>query len=368
MIPFLDLSAATAELRPELDEAYHRFMDSGWYVLGKEVESFELEYAAYCNARYCVGLSTGLDALVLALRALDIGPGDEVIVPSNTYIATWLAVSQVGATIVAVEPDVRTYNLDPNLVDAAMTSRTRVILGVNLFGQPVDYDALGAIAQNSNCKLIIDNAQAQGALYKDQRVGGLGYIECHSFYPSKNLGAFGEAGAITTNEESIAERIKLLRNYGSKIRYHNEEIGTNSRLDAIQAAFLRVKLRHLDSWNSRRRSIVEVYQKELANIPNVTAPYVPEWADPVWHLYVIRTHCRDQLRDYLEQHGVATQIHYPIPPHLSDAYRNNISLSSRSMPIAEMNSKSILSLPMGPHLTKQQTQEVCVKIATFTAF
>ncbi|WP_417748811.1 DegT/DnrJ/EryC1/StrS family aminotransferase [Rosistilla oblonga] len=356
--PFLDLGAATAEIRDELDEAYHRFMDSGWYVLGKEVDSFEQEYATYCEANHCVGVGTGLDALTLALRSLDIGPGDEVIVPSNTYIATWLAVTEVGATIVPVEPDERTYNLNPKLLQAAITKRTKAIMPVNLYGQPVDYDAIRDCTQDTDIKLVIDNAQAQGAQYKGRTVGGIADIECHSFYPSKNLGAFGEGGAVTTNDETVAKRIRSLRNYGSTVRYHNDECGVNSRLDALQAAFLRVKLRHLDEWNQRRRGIAAIYLEHLAPLttrdPQFILPFVPDWADPVWHLFVIRTPHRDALREHLQQQRIGTQIHYPIPPHASDAYRN-LGFPPDAFPIANQLAGEVLSLPMGPQLSSNQS-------------
>ncbi|WP_417740600.1 DegT/DnrJ/EryC1/StrS family aminotransferase [Rosistilla oblonga] len=357
MIPFLDLSAATAELRTELDEAYHRFMDSGWYVLGAEVDTFEQEYAEYCEADHCVGVGTGLDALTLALRSLDIGPGDEVIVPSNTYIATWLAVTQVSATIVPVEPDEQTYNLDPKLLQAAITKRTKVILPVNLYGQPVDYDAIRSCVDNTDIKIVSDNAQAQGAKYKGRTVGGIADIECHSFYPSKNLGAFGEGGAVTTNDETIAKRIRSLRNYGSAIRYHNDECGTNSRLDALQAAFLRVKLRHLDDWNARRSKIADHYLTDLATTAHLCLPKTPSFASPVWHLFVVRTDERDRLRDDLDLQKIGTQIHYPIPPHLSDAYKH-LGFAGDQFPIAKQLAHEILSLPISPHLSVKEAATV----------
>lgn len=368
MIPFLDLSAATKELRTELDDAYHRFMDSGWYVLGKEVEQFEREYAEFCEAGHCVGVGTGLDALTLALKALDLSPSDEVIVPSNTYIATWLAVTNAGATIVPVEPDNATFNLSPSDTAAAVTNRTKVILPVNLYGQPVDYDAFLSIAGEANASVVIDNAQAQGARYKGRRVGGIANIECHSFYPSKNLGAYGEAGAVTTNDETIAERIRTLRNYGSKIRYHNEECGTNSRLDALQAAFLRVKLRHLDDWNGRRKEIAMHYLQKLdscaGNDQMDFLPSIPEWAESVWHLFVVRHLDRDRLQKHLAQEEIGTLIHYPIPPHLSAAYEF-LKLPAGCLPIAERLSQSLLSLPLNPHLENADVIRVCNAIKNF---
>ena len=373
MTPFLDLKLQTIELREELDEAYRRFMDSGMYVLGQEVDSFEQEYAEYCRAEHCVGVGNGLDALHLALRALDVGPGDEVIVPSNTYIATWLAVTQVGATIVPVEPDELTYNICPKGIAAAVTTRTKVILPVNLYGQPADYDSIIAIATEAGARVVVDNAQAQGALYKGRRVGGLADIECHSFYPSKNLGAYGEAGAITTNDSGIADRVRLLRNYGSKVRYYNEECGYNCRLDALQAAFLRVKLKHLDNWNSRRKQIAKNYLIELAPYASgdspITLPYVPYWADPVWHLFVIRHRDRDALQRDLANCGIQTIIHYPIPPHNSGAYCASMAEEGKTgvpiLPIAELLAKEVLSLPIGPHMSECHAHDVLSALANF---
>jgi dTDP-4-amino-4,6-dideoxygalactose transaminase len=367
-VPFQDFRAAYEELKAELDDAYHRFMESGWYVLGKEVSSFEEEYAAYCEAKHCVGVGNGLEALHLALRAVDCGPGDEVIVASNTYIATWLAVTQVGAKVVPVEPDERTYNLNPDLIEQAVTPRTKVIFATNLYGQPCDYDTIRAVADRHGLLFMVDNAQAQGARYKGRRVGGLADAECHSFYPSKNLGAFGEAGAVSTNDEKIADRIKVLRNYGSRVRYHNEVIGYNSRLDELQAAFLRVKLRHLDAWNGRRKNIAELYLSQLpaavsASLqlsslsPQLVLPFVPDWAEVVWHLFVIRHSERDALQKKLSDEGIQTIIHYPIPPHLSGAY-SDMRFSAGRFPITERMANEVLSLPISPQHTSEQINHV----------
>jgi dTDP-4-amino-4,6-dideoxygalactose transaminase len=363
-VPFQDFRAAYEELKAELDDAYQRFMESGWYVLGKEVSSFEEEYAAYCEAKYCVGVGNGLEALHLALRAVDCGPGDEVIVASNTYIATWLAVTQVGAKVVPVEPDERTYNLNPDLIEQAVTSRTKVILATNLYGQPCDYDAIRAVADRHGVLFMVDNAQAQGARYKGRRVGGLADAECHSFYPSKNLGAFGEAGAVSTNDEKIADRIKVLRNYGSRVRYHNEVIGYNSRLDELQAAFLRVKLRHLDAWNGRRTQLARLYLDRLSGSKCVL-PFVPDWAEVVWHLFVIRHSERDALQKQLSDDGIQTIIHYPIPPHLSGAY-SDIEFKRGDFPIAERMADEVLSLPIGPQLSPSDILAVCSLAASFS--
>lgn len=364
-LPFQDFRAPYHELKEELDAAYHRFMESGWLVLGKETSNFEEEYATYCEATHCVGVSNGLEALHLALRALGVGPGDEVIVPSNTYIATWLAVTQAGATPVPVEPDLATFNLDPSLVEAAITQRTKVILSVNLYGQPCDYDALLALARRHGIKLAIDNAQAQGARYKGRRVGGIADIECHSFYPSKNLGAYGEAGAVTTHDADLADRIRVLRNYGSHIRYHNEIPGYNSRIDELQAAFLRVKLRHLDEWNARRTVIAGQYISQLCTLDSqLILPTVPSCSAPAWHLFVIRHPQRDALQNHLSAQGIQTIIHYPIPPHLSGAYSTATPRHS-ALPIAEQLAATVLSLPIGPHLSAHAVDQVVSAIRSF---
>jgi dTDP-4-amino-4,6-dideoxygalactose transaminase len=362
-VPFQDFRAAYEELKAELDDAYHRFMESGWYVLGKEVAAFEEEYAAYCEAKHCVGVGNGLEALHLGLRAVDCGPGDEVIVASNTYIATWLAVTQVGATVVPVEPDEKTYNLNPELIEQAVTPRTKVILATNLYGQPCDYDAIRAVADRHGLIFATDNAQSQGARYKGRRVGGLAHFECHSFYPSKNLGAFGEAGAVTANDPGVADRIRVLRNYGSRVRYHNEVIGYNSRLDELQAALLRVKLRRLDDWNSRRTHLARLYLESLGG-SQCTLPVVPEWADSVWHLFVIRHPERDALQKHLADHGVQTIIHYPIPPHLSGAYAD-LGFKPGALPVAETIAREVLSLPIGPHMASGSLNAVSEALRSF---
>lgn len=367
-IPFQDFRAPYHELKEELDAAYHRFMESGWLVLGKETTAFEEEYAAYCAAVHCVGISNGLEALHLALRAMGCGPGDEVIVPSNTYIATWLAVSQVGARPVPVEPDPTTFNIDPARVEEAITSKTKVIMAVNLYGQPCDYDALKAIANKHGLRLAIDNAQAHGCKYKGKVVGALADIECHSFYPSKNLGAFGEAGAITTNDSDLADRIRVLRNYGSRVRYFNEIQGYNARIDELQAAFLRVKLLKLDEWNKRRSSIAEQYLSQLSAFSSeLSLPFVPEWSSPVWHLFVIRHPHRDALQQYLSDNGIQTIIHYPIPPHMSGAYSDlqPPALCTWQLPIAEQLAKEVLSLPIGPHISQGAVTLVTSAISSF---
>ncbi len=360
-IPFLDLRAAYLELKTEVDDAISRVLASGWYILGPEVEAFEAEFAEYCEANYAVGVANGLDALHLALRALDVGAGDEVIVPSNTYIATWLAVSQCGASPVPVEPDEQTFNIDPSLIEAAITPRTRAILPVHLYGQPADLDPILSVAREHGLYVLEDGAQAHGARYKGKRLGAHGDAVAWSFYPGKNLGAMGDGGAITTNDPQIADRIRVLRNYGSREKYANEVQGVNSRLDPLQAAVLRVKLAHLDEWNARRRAVAERYRKDLFGV-GLNLPYVPDWAEPVWHLYVIRHPRRDALQQALEEAGVGTLIHYPIPPHCQDAYRQS-GLAKGAFPVAESLADQMLSLPIGPHMTGDQLEIVTSLVA-----
>lgn len=356
MIPFLDLGAAYRELKPDIDAAVARVLDSGWYILGPEVEAFEAEWAAYCGADHAVGLANGLDALTLALRALDVGPGDEVIVPSNTYIATWLAVSAVGATPVPVEPDPATHNIDPARIMAAITPRTRVLLPVHLYGQPADMDRVLEIARAHGLAVVEDAAQAHGARYKGRKLGAHGDIVCWSFYPGKNLGALGDAGAITTDRADLADRVAVLRNYGSRQKYVNEVRGANSRLDPIQAAVLRVKLAHLDAWTDRRRALAAAYTAGLAG-SGLILPHVPDWADPAWHLYVVRSPARDALQARLGDAGVGTLIHYPIPPHMQAAYAG-LGLTPEALPLARQLAGEVLSLPIGPHLGDGDVQTV----------
>ena len=356
-VPFLELKPAYDELRAEFDAAYHRVMDSGWYLMGSELEAFEAEYATYCEAKHCVAVGNGLDALHLILKAYDIGKGDEVIVPTNTFIATWLAVSYAGATPVPVEPNPQTYNLNVELLEAAITPRTRAIIPVHLYGQPADMDAIMLIARRHGLKVIEDNAQAQGARYKGRRTGALGDAAGNSFYPGKNLGAFSDAGAVTTNDPELADRVRTLRNYGSKKKYFHEVKGFNSRVDELQAAFLRVKLRKLDEWNSRRQAIAARYLAGLSDADDLIRPFVPEWAEPVWHLFVIRHHERDAVQHKLGEAGIGTLIHYPVPPHRAGAYADG-HWGRGAFPIAEHLSETVLSLPMGPHLAAGQVGDV----------
>ena len=362
-VPFLDVKASYEEIAPELDAATHRVVSSGWYLLGDEITAFEREYADYVGAKYCVGLGNGLDALHLGLRALGVGAGDEVIVPSNTYIATWLAVSYAGATPVPVEPDPGTYNLDPALIEAAITPRTKAILPVHLYGQPADMDPICAIARRHNLYVLDDAAQVHGARYRGQRIGGLADVTAWSFYPGKNLGALGDAGAITTNDEGVADRIRVLRNYGSRVKYVNEVQGYNSRLDEIQAAVLRVKLPYVDQWNARRARIAARYMTELDNA-GLVLPQVPDWAEPAWHVFVVRSYDRDALQRHLTTAEIGTVIHYPTPPHRQEAYRD-LNLPEGSFPLSEAIHREAISLPIGPHMTDAQVDATIAAVLEF---
>jgi dTDP-4-amino-4,6-dideoxygalactose transaminase len=361
-VPFLDFVSPYQELKAELDEAYFGFMRSAWYILGREVQAFEQEYADFCGVKHCVGVGNGLEALHLILRAWGIGAGDEVIVPSNTYIATWLAVSYAEAVPVPVEPDPRTRNLDPDRVEAAITPRTKAIMPVHLYGLPADMDPILAIARRHGLKVIEDNAQAQGARYQGRRTGGLGDAAGNSFYPGKNLGALGDAGAVTTNDDELADRLRVLRNYGSRRKYYNDCKGYNSRLDELQAAFLRVKLKKLDEWNDRRRTIAACYLARLRDLPHLTLPAVPAWADPVWHLFVVQHPHREAFQQRLAEAGVGTLIHYPVPPHLSGAYAEG-RWARGAFPVAENLADTVLSLPIGPHLVSEQADWVIEQVA-----
>jgi dTDP-4-amino-4,6-dideoxygalactose transaminase len=349
MIRFFDVAAAQAPIRAELDEAVRRVVASGWYILGPEVEAFEQEWASYVGARHCISVGNGLDALALTLRATGVGAGDEVIVPAHTFVATWLAVAACGATPVPVEVDDATFNVRPEDVAAAVTARTRAVMPVHLYGQP--FDSLALAAAVGDIPVIEDAAQAHGARWRGTRVGGAGSTACWSFYPSKNLGALGDGGAVTTDDDDLAEQIRLLRNYGSRQKYVHEQAGVNSRLDEIHAAALRVQLRHLDAFNERRREIAKLYSAELGDV--VSTPHVPDAAEPVWHLYVIRSKDRDGLAERLRAREVETLIHYPTPPHRQAAFA-----SGAALPGADALAEQVLSLPMGPHLDDSSAQQV----------
>lgn len=355
-VPFLDLKQITAATREELIAAAARVIDSGWFILGEEVGRFERAFAAYCDTCRCVGVANGLDALTLGLRAMGIGPGDEVIVPANTYIATWLAVSHIGAVPVPVEPDEQTYNLHPMLIEGAVTDRTRAVLPVHLYGQPADLDPIRAVAARHGLQVLEDGAQAQGARYRGNRLGEGGSIVAWSFYPGKNLGALGDGGAVTCADADLADRVATFRNYGSRIKYHNEVIGYNSRLDEMQAAFLQVKLARLDAENARRRVIAERYLTGMQNV-GLTLPFVPEWAEPVWHLFVVRHPDRDAFARRLAKERIGTVIHYPVPPHLQPAYAS-LDHKAGAFPISEAIHREVISLPIGPNLSEDQVEQV----------
>lgn len=356
MIPFLNLHAAYQELKPDIDVAIRRVLDSGYYILGPEVEAFEAEFAQYCETSHAIGVGNGLDALVLALRALGIGAGDEVLVPSNTFIATWLAVTAVGATPVPVEPNPATHNIDGARLFAALTGRTRAVIAVHLYGQPADLAALSAFCRQYGLRLIEDAAQAHGARHRGRRIGAEGEIACWSFYPGKNLGALGDGGCVTTSDPDLAERVRLLRNYGSREKYVHEEVGTNSRLDPLQAAILRVKLAQLDAWNDRRRKIAALYLYRLRDT-GLTLPEVPNWAEPAWHLFVVRHPDRDALRQSLQEAGIGTLIHYPIAPHMQRAYAG-LGIAPDALPIARKLADEVLSLPIGPQMELEAAERV----------
>jgi dTDP-4-amino-4,6-dideoxygalactose transaminase len=363
-IPFVDLHCENDEIKDELDAAYKRVMASGSYILGAEVEAFESEFAQYCGSKYCIGVGNGLDALHLIIRAMDIGQGDEIIVPANTYIASWLAVSYAGATPVPVEPDEKTYNIDPARIEAAITPKTKAIMTVHLYGQPADMDPIHAIAQKYGLKVIEDAAQAHGAEYKGRKTGNLADAAGFSFYPTKNLGALGDAGAITTNNSTLAKKILLLRNYGSSKKYYNEFKGFNSRLDELQAAFLRVKLKKLDKWNTWRKQVAIQYLEALNSISDLSLPFVPEWASPVWHLFVMRSAQREKLMQQLEVTGIKTLIHYPVPPHLSEAYRS-AGYQAGDFPTTEKMAYEIISLPIGSHITDNELKLIAKNLQRY---
>jgi len=362
-IPFLDLRAGYLELKSEIDEAVARVVDSGWYLLGEELEAFESEYAVYTEAKYCVGLANGLEGLVLSLRALGVGTGDEVVVPANTYIATWLAVSYVGAIPVPVEPVPGLWNIDPDRIEAVLTPRTKVIMPVHLFGQPADLDPILEIARKHGLKVVEDAAQAHGARYKGRRIGAHGDIVSWSFYPGKNLGAFGDGGAVTTDDPLLADRVRVLRNYGSRVKYQNEVKGHNSRLDEIQAAVLRIKLRHLDNWNARRSRLAAHYLTGLKDMLGLGLPRTISGVESAWHLFVVDLADRDEHQRQLKGQGIETLIHYPVPPHLSEAYASDRVWGS--YPISEQAAATHLSLPMGPHLSLEDVDRVQAALRQF---
>ena len=360
-IPFLNFEPMHKLIRSEIMQSFQDVYDANWFVMGKKLEAFEKEYAAFNDTKFSIGVSNGLDALHLALKALNVTKGDEVIVPSNTYIATALAASYVGATPVFVEPDPNTYNINPANIEAAITSKTKVIMPVHLYGQACDMDAIMAIAKKHNLFVVEDNAQAHGATFNGKITGSFGNANGTSFYPGKNLGALGDAGAVTTNDETIAKKIAMLRNYGSEKKYHNEEIGFNMRLDEVQAGFLSVKLKHLNEWTKQRKEIAKQYNEALKNVGDLVLPAVHANATHVYHLYVIKTKNRDGLQKHLSENGIGTLIHYPIPPHLQKAYQY-LGFKKGSFPIAEELADNCLSLPIWPGMTLDQVNTVAENI------
>ena len=360
-VPFLNFEGLHSPIKSELKEAMSTVLDSNWFIMGSQLEEFENEYAEWNNVKHSIGVSNGLDALILSLKALEIGVGDEVIVPSNTYIATALAVSNVGATPVFVEPRIDTANINPNLIESAITKRTKAIIPVHLYGQACEMDKIMNVANKYGLYVIEDNAQAHGAFYKGKKTGSWGHINATSFYPGKNLGALGDGGAVTTNSDELAEKVKVLRNYGSKEKYKNEVLGHNNRLDELQAAFLRVKLKKLDEWTSERNTIAETYIRNLNQVPGVELFSLAKDASSAYHLFVIKAIDRDSLQSQLKEAGIGTLIHYPIPPHLQPCY-SYLGKKPGDFPIAEKLSKEIISLPLYVGLDSSQISEVITLI------
>ncbi|PKP58946.1 hypothetical protein CVT91_07625 [Candidatus Atribacteria bacterium HGW-Atribacteria-1] len=363
MIKATDFSFVIKRINKELKEATNRVIDSNWYILGKEVEEFENEFANYLGVKYCIGVGNGLEALHIILRAYGIGEGDEVIIPSNTYIATALAVNYAGATPVMVEPDERTYNINPDLIEEKITKKTKAIMPVHLYGQSCDMDPINKIAKRYGLKVIEDSAQAHGATYKARKCGALGNAAGFSFYPTKNLGALGDAGAITTNDKALAKKVKALRNYGSEKHYYNKYMGFNSRLDEMQAAILMVKLRYLEEFNQERKMIARLYLNNLQDT-DLILPYVPEWTEPVWHQFVVRYKRRDELQKYLKSKGISTLIYYPLPIHLQEAYKN-LGYKKGDFPIVEKIANEVLSLPIWVGLDEGIIEFISIKIKNY---
>ncbi|WP_432734464.1 DegT/DnrJ/EryC1/StrS family aminotransferase [Maridesulfovibrio sp. FT414] len=360
-IRFLDVGWTYQALAPKMDAAVKRVLESGWFILGDEVEAFEKEFALYTGAKHCIGCGNGLEALELVLRAAGVGPGDEVLVPSNTFIATWLAVTRTGASIVPVEPVESTYTMDPQKLEAALTPATKAIIPVHLYGQPADMDPIMEFAARHNLFVLTDAAQAHGAVYKGRMSGTLGHAAAFSFYPGKNLGAFGDGGAVTTMDDEIADKVRKIANYGSTEKYVHDSLGFNSRLDEIQAACLRVKLDKLDNWNWTRKTIAAIYLEGLKDTPLVL-PVVPEHIQSVWHLFVVRCKDRDALIRHLAENKIEAAIHYPIPPHKQGAYKDMAGLS---LPISEAIHREVVSLPMGPHMNEEDARRVVDVIKAF---
>ena len=358
MIPLVDLKAQYDSIKPEIDNAIQRVLDSTSFIMGEELERFEEEFALFCNTKYAIGVANGSDALILALRACDINKGDEVITVPHTFIATAEAISNVGGKIIFVDIDSKSYTVDVSKIEEKISNKTKAIIPVHLYGQPADMDPIMRLTKKYNLKVIEDAAQAHGAEYKGKKVGSIGDVACFSFYPGKNLGAYGDAGMITTNNEEIANKLKMLRNHGRlTAKYEHEIEGYSSRLDNLQAAILRVKLKYLNKWNDLRRRNAKKYNELLSNIGGIITPYEADYAKHVYHLYVIRTEDRDKLREELKSNGIATGIHYPIPLHLQEAY-NYLGYKSGDFPVTEECSQKILSLPMYAELSKEDINKI----------
>lgn len=363
-IPFLSFNATNEKIREEVFQAFQDVFDGQWYILGQHVSEFEKQYAAFNNVLYCIGVSNGLDALLLALKSVGIGKGDEVIVPSNTFIASVLAISYTGAIPVFADPDIQTYNIDPLQIEKHITRKTKAIMPVHLYGQACSMDEIMQIASKHNLYVIEDNAQSQGAAYKNKKTGSFGIVNTTSFYPGKNLGALGDAGAVTTNNPELSEKVRMLRNYGSLKKYHHEKMGYNMRLDELQAAVLNIKLKYLDEWTKERQKIAGWYHETLNGVGDLALPTIAEDCTHVYHLYVIRTEKRNDLQKYLLQHEIGTLIHYPIPPYLQKAY-NGLGYKKGDFPVAEEIANTCLSLPLFPGLTQQEVFFVSEQIKKF---
>ena len=364
MIPYLDLKKINLKYEAQLLSTIQETINSGWFVLGENVTKFEQEFAEFCDSKYCIGVANGLDALILSLKSLEIGPGDEVIVPSNTYIATWLAVSYVGAIPIPVEPNIETYNLDVNLISSKISNKTKAIIAVNLYGQAAELDQIYTLAEKNGIYLIEDNAQSQGASCRSKKTGGWGILNATSFYPGKNLGALGDGGAITTNNRELADKIRILRNYGSEKKYYNIVKGLNSRLDEIQAAILRIKLPCLEAENQERIDLAKRYISSLSKIKEISIPVQADTVNSVYHIFIVRTSRRDELQTYLASKNIGTLIHYPIPPHLQHAY-SELNYKVGDFPIAELIADTALSLPLYPGLSHTDQDIVINEIKCF---
>lgn len=363
-VPFLSFEKRNEKIRKEVLSTFEDFFDSKWYVLGNYTKTFEQEYAAFSEVEHSIGVGTGLDALHLSLRALGIGKGDEVIVPSNTYIATVLAINYVGAIPIFVEPRIETYNINPDLIEDAITPNTKAIMPVHLYGQACEMDAIMAISKKHNLFVVEDNAQAHGARYNEKITGSFGDANGVSFYPTKNLGAIGEAGAVTTDNAELAEKIRVLRNYGSQKRYYNEVIGYNNRIDEFEAAFLSIALKYLDDWTKERQSIAKDYLEKLQGVGDLVLPYTAQDAIHVYHLFVVRTQRREELQQYLKDQGIGTVIHYPIPPHLQECYKK-LNYKKGDFPIAENIATTCLSLPLYTGLREEEIEYIVDEIKAF---